>query len=73
MSDQPATVTIATFPSEVEAEVAQSILAANAIDAIVLTDNAGGMLPSMHLLKETRLVVRAEDAEAARAVLQEGE
>ena len=59
--------------TEAEADLARAILAANGIEAAVLRDDAGGMLPAMSLLSEIRLVVAPEDAEAAREVLDAGD
>jgi hypothetical protein len=62
-------VTIRTYGSEFEAEAARAVLEASGIPAMVLRDNAGGMLPSLNLLSEVRLLVREEDADEADAVL----
>lgn len=61
------------FMNEAEADLARAILAANGIDAAVLRDDAGGMIPAMSLMSEIRLVVAPEDAEAAREVLDAGD
>ena len=57
------------YPTEVEAEVDRAILFGNGIRALVVRDNAGGMLPSLNLLSEVRLVVDDIDAAKARVVL----
>lgn len=66
-------VVVRRFMSEAEADLARAILAANGIDAALLRDDAGGMLPAMSLLSEIRLVVAPDDAEAAREVLDAGD
>jgi hypothetical protein len=66
-------VVVRRFMTEAEADLARAILAANGIEAAVLRDDAGGMLPAMSLLSEIRLVVAPEDAEAAREVLDAGD
>jgi putative signal transducing protein len=66
-------VVVRRFMSEAEADLAKAILAANGIEASVLRDDAGGMLPSMSLMSEIRLVVAPDDAEAAREVLDAGD
>jgi hypothetical protein len=66
-------VVIRTFVSEADANLAQAILAANGIEAIVLRDDAGGMLPSMSLGSDIRLVVRAADAPLARELFEAGD
>lgn len=62
---------VGTYPTEVEAQIAQAVLRANDIASIIMRDDAGGMLPSLHLLAEVRLAVNEEDEEEARALLEE--
>lgn len=64
-------ITLRKYPTEVEAEVDRAILFGNGIRALVVRDNAGGMLPSLNLLSEVRLVVDDTDAAKARVVLGE--
>ncbi len=65
-------IEIATFGTAFEARAAAAHLASEGIRASVLTDNAGGTIPSMSLLEGgVRLVVAAPDAEQARSVLAE--
>jgi hypothetical protein len=59
--------------TESEADLARAILAANGIEASLLRDDAGGMLPAMSLMSEIRVVVAPEDAEAAREILEAGD
>jgi hypothetical protein len=66
----PEIVVIATYPSEIEASIAQASLDAAGIDSLMLRDDAAGILPSMSFLKGVRVAVRAEDAEEARRQLQ---
>lgn len=60
---------IREYINEMEALIARSILEAHEIPAIVLRDDAGGLLPSMHLLWPVRLAVRASDAAEALHIL----
>ena len=60
---------IREYASEMEAIVAQSVLKANNIPAVVIRDNAGGMLPVLHVLYPVRLAVRPGDADLARELL----
>jgi len=60
---------IRTFPSTVEAELAQAALRAHGIASALLRDDAGGMMPWLHVLHPVRLVVRAEDVADAVRVL----
>lgn len=68
-----ARVVVRRFMTQSEADLAQAILAANGIEAFLLRDDAGGMLPAMSLMSEIRVVVAPEDAEAAREVLEAGD
>ena len=60
---------IREYASEMEAIVAQSVLKANNIPAVVIRDNAGGMLPVLHVLYPVRLAVRPGDSDLARELL----
>lgn len=62
--DEP--VEVAAFALEAEAELARGLLETSGIDASIFTDDAGSALTGMGV---ARLVVRAEDAETARALL----
>lgn len=62
-------VVIATFANDAEAQMARAVLAAHDIPAVVLRDNAGGMLPALDWLVEIRLAVRESDETVARSVL----
>ncbi len=62
-------VVIREFISEVEAIIARSVLEAHDIPALVLRDDAGGMLPSMHYMFPIRLAVRQQEAALALKVL----
>ena len=62
-------VVLREFVNEFEARFAAMALEANGIPAQVLADTAGGAYPSMALVFPVRLLVRAEDAEVAREIL----
>ncbi len=65
-------IEIATFGTAFEARAVAAHLASEGIRASVLTDNAGGAIPSMSLLEGgVRLVVAASDVERARSVIKE--
>lgn len=66
-------VTIGWYGLPLEARLDAALLEAHGIPAIVMTDDAGGMLPSLQVLADTRLAVRASDAEAARLLLLPGD
>ncbi len=60
---------IRQYLNEMEALVARSVLEANDVPAVVLRDDAGGMLPAMHILYPVRLAVRVQDAAEAIRIL----
>ena len=60
---------IREFPNEIEAILAQSVLDANDIEAELLRDDAGGMMPALHVMFPVRLIVRVADAERAVQIL----
>ena len=62
-------VVVRRYASAVEAQVAQLVLQAHGIPVVLQRDDAGGMLPAMHVLFPARLAVRAEDADLARRIL----
>jgi len=59
-------VTVSTFPSAVDAEIAKGVLDDAGIESMIRSDNAGGMYPA---LGGADLVVRAEDLEKATEAL----
>ncbi|MCB1246987.1 MAG: DUF2007 domain-containing protein [Acidimicrobiia bacterium] len=64
-------IEIATFATELAARTAIAHLAAEDIEAVMLTDNAGGTIPSLSPLGVgVRVLVRRSDADEARAVLE---
>ena len=64
-----AMVVIREYVNEMEALVARSVLEAHDLPAVVLRDDAGGMLPAMHILYPVRLAVRVRDASEALRIL----
>jgi Putative prokaryotic signal transducing protein len=68
-SDQhPEPVVVATYPDRGEAEVTKAHLAANGIEAFIVDEVEGGMLPVDGEAGVT-VVVPAQDEAAARLVL----
>jgi hypothetical protein len=61
-------VVLRTFANVIEAEVAKSALEAADVDSFIQSDDAGGMRPHLGM-NQARLVVRSEDAEKARGIL----
>ena len=63
-------VVVKRFADQMEAEVAKVVLDAHGIPAMLLRDDAGGMIPALHLLFQARLVVHREHAEEALRLLE---
>jgi hypothetical protein len=63
--DLPDLVVVRTFPSRIEAEIAQSALEADGIQAVVLADDVGGQYSSLWMTG-VRLLV--PEARVTRAV-----
>ena len=62
-------VVLRQYLDELSANLDASILEANDIPAHVSLDTAGGAIPAMAFAFPIRLIVRAEDAEVARELL----
>ncbi|MEP7204476.1 MAG: DUF2007 domain-containing protein [Ilumatobacteraceae bacterium] len=67
-SEHPEPVVVATYPDRGEAEVTKAHLVASGIDAFIVDEVEGGMLPVDGEAGVTVLVL-ARDAELARRVL----
>jgi hypothetical protein len=64
-----AMMVIRQYADEMQALVARTVLEAHHIPAVVLRDDAGGMLPAMRLRYPVRLAVRVGDATHALRIL----
>lgn len=64
-------VAAATYPNEVEAELAQATLAAAGIESFLKYEDMGGMLPSLQESEGVQVLVDEEHLVEARAVLNE--
>ena len=62
-------VAVGTYPNKIDAELAQGALEAANIEAMVTADDAGGLQPGLWMGEGVRVLVRAEDAERAREIL----
>ena len=58
-----------TFNSRQEADLAKSALEAAGIDSIVHGDDAGGVQPGLWEANGVKVLVRADDADAAANIL----
>jgi len=62
-------VVLREYSNEAEANLVASMLEANGIPSHVAADTAGGAFPSLALVFPIRLLVRREDLELARELL----
>ena len=62
-------VSVATFPSTMEAEVAQATLAAADIESYLRFDDVSGMMPFLQQIKGVNLLVEDFNAEEAKLLL----
>lgn len=63
---------VATYGSSFGAKVAEAHLRSIGIEAKVMSDDAGGVIPSLTGLSSgARVLVRSDDADTARAALAE--
>lgn len=62
-------VTVRTFASRAEADLARSALEAYGIECMVGADDCGGQRPPLAMSIGVRLMARAEDLERAEEVL----
>jgi hypothetical protein len=62
----PDLVSVSTFPSRSDAQIAKGVLDETGIESMIRSDNVGGMYPA---LGGTELLVKAEDLEKATEAL----
>ena len=63
-------ISIGTFRSIADAELAQGVLESAGIESMIRTDDAGGMYPA---IGGAELLVRAEDRQGAHDALESGQ
>jgi hypothetical protein len=63
-------VAVGTYSNKIDAELAQGALEAADIEAIVSADDAGGTQPELWVGAGVRVLVRPEDAERAKEILE---
>ncbi len=66
----PDRVVVRRFSTRHEAEIAQALLEGAGIVCALFADDAGGWYPAILTGSPARLVVRAEDAERAKDLLE---
>jgi len=64
----PKLITISTFSSTADAQIAKGVLDEVGIDSMIRADNAGGMYPA---ISGADLLVRSEDVAKAHDALQD--
>ena len=62
-------VVVGTYPNHATAEAIVSLLASEGIEAVLLSDDAGGELPNLDVGGGIRVCVLDENAEFARGLL----
>jgi hypothetical protein len=65
-------VTIRSFDSEVEAELAKTKLESEGIESFLSRDDCGGLRPAMTFTNGVKLIVRADRATRAEEILKAG-
>jgi hypothetical protein len=70
MKQEDTLVTVASFSSDHEAEIARGILEDSGIQAYVHKDDCGGMLPQLQAIRGVRLKVNAQDRQKALEILE---
>ena len=62
---------IRTFSRDVDARLAESVLEANGIESLIISDNAFGMLPYLNAMHPIKLAVKEENVDLALTLLEE--
>ncbi len=65
MEENDGLFVIRTFANDLDARLAESVLEANGIEAIVVSDTGGGMLSYFNTIHPVRIMVREADVELA--------
>lgn len=63
-------VRIGIYSSSTEANLVKARLAANGVDAMIQADSASGAVPQLETYSGVKVLVRADDVEAALEVLE---
>ncbi len=67
--DRASAVVVESFSDKAFAEAAAELLATEGIEALVVSDDAGGVLPNLDFARGVRLMVAPPDVERARGIL----
>ena len=63
-------IVIGEYENEIDAEIAKGHLESSGIQASVIKDDGGSMLPSMQITEGVQLVVTESQSEEAKKILQ---
>jgi Putative prokaryotic signal transducing protein len=69
--DDAKLVAVGNYPNKIDAELAEGALKAAGIEAVVSADDAGGLQPGLWVGEGVRVLVREEDVERAKEILDE--
>jgi putative signal transducing protein len=69
--DDEKLVAVGSYLNKIDAELAQGALEAADIESIVTADDAGGLQPGLWVAEGVRVLVRAEDLERAKEILEQ--
>jgi hypothetical protein len=64
-------VTLETYHARHEAELQKSVLEANGIEAVIESDDVGGVGPALAFTRGVRLLVHKDDAQKAQVIFQD--
>ena len=63
-------IVVGEYENEIDAEIAKGHLESSGIQASVIKDDGGSMLPSMQITEGVQLVVNETQSEKAKKILQ---
>ena len=63
-------IVVGEYENEIDAEIAKGHLESSGIQASVIKDDGGSMLPSMQITEGVQLVVTESQSEKAKKILQ---
>lgn len=64
-------VTVKTYLTRAEADLDQSVLAANSVESFVASDDAGGVRPELAFFRGVKLMIRAQDLERVELIFRD--
>ena len=64
-------VSIKTYLTRAEADLDQSVLAANSIESFVASDDAGGIRPELAFFRGVKLMIHARDLDQVERIFED--